>query len=61
MMFNAPNLATVPVEIRQTMPWSHRVQRGGLITLLDRYGKEVPLQTMLTVMELTSADLALPS
>lgn len=61
MIFNAPNLATVPAEVRQTMPWRHQTYRNGLIALVDRNGKEVPMQTMLTVMELTSVDLALPA
>jgi len=39
---------------KETFPWTHEIEvsgLGGIIRLKDKSGKEVPLQTMVMVME----------
>ncbi|MEE2976494.1 MAG: hypothetical protein VYB88_03395 [Pseudomonadota bacterium] len=46
---------------RATMPWTHQVlptNRGGLVQVLDNKGQEVPIFTMIALLEVVTRKLA---
>lgn len=59
VIINAANIATLPASIIQTMPWQHQVYRPGQIRVVDRFGKEVPMDAMIAFLQSASADVAI--
>lgn len=49
-------------EIKSTFPWSTRVVRGahigGLVQVVDRHGREVPIFTMTNLLELLTTKMS---
>lgn len=59
VIINAANIAQLPASIIHTMPWQHQVYRPGQIRVIDRFGKEVPMDVMISFLQSASADVAL--
>lgn len=46
-------------EIRKTMPWKEMVHPNGLVQMIDKFGREVPMFTMTALVVVVTHKMAI--